>query len=40
MDDTLLIIATIVGLIPGAYFVWLVFRGAILALRRGGDEDL
>jgi hypothetical protein len=40
MDDALLLIATIIGLIPGAYFAWMVLRGAILALRRDSDDDL
>ncbi len=38
--STLAIVALVVGLIPGAYFVWLVVKGLILTLRRGKDEDL
>ncbi len=40
MDDVILVLATIVGLIPGAYFVFLVLRGAILSFRRSSDDDL
>jgi hypothetical protein len=40
MDETFLMIATLVSLIPGAYFAWKVIKGAILAFRRGGDDDL
>jgi len=40
MDETLLLIATLVSLIPGAYFAWKVIKGAILALRQGSDDDL
>jgi hypothetical protein len=39
-SSLLAIIALIVGLIPGAYFVWLVVKGLILTLRQGKDEDL
>jgi hypothetical protein len=40
MDETLLLIATLVSLIPGAYFAWRVIKGAILALRQRNDDDL
>lgn len=39
-SNTLALLAFVVGLIPGAYFVWLVVKGLILSLRRGKDEDL
>ena len=39
-SNVLTLIALVVGLIPGAYFVWLVVKGLILTLRQGKDEDL
>jgi hypothetical protein len=38
--STLILIAAIVSLIPGAYFAWMVIKGIILTLRQGKDEDL
>jgi hypothetical protein len=39
-SSTLVLIAAMVSLIPGAYFVWMVLKGLILSLRRSKDEDL
>ncbi|MGD0802484.1 MAG: hypothetical protein ABSA11_00210 [Candidatus Bathyarchaeia archaeon] len=39
-SNSLVVIAAIVSMIPGAYFTWLVLRGLILSLRQGKDEDL
>jgi hypothetical protein len=39
-SNSLLLIAAIVSLIPGAYFAWMVIKGIILSLRMTKDEDL
>jgi hypothetical protein len=39
-SNSLVVIAAIVSMIPGAYFTWLVLRGLILSLKQGKDEDL
>jgi hypothetical protein len=38
--SSLILIAAIVSLIPGAYFAWMVIKGIILTLRQSKDEDL
>jgi hypothetical protein len=38
--NSLVLIAAIVSLLPGAYFAWMVIKGIILSLRRAKDEDL
>ena len=39
-NSTLVIVAALVSLIPGAYFAWMVLKGAILSLRRNRDDEL
>ncbi|MCX6647875.1 MAG: hypothetical protein NTV61_00570 [Candidatus Bathyarchaeota archaeon] len=39
-NSPLILIATIVSLLPGAYFAWMVLKGLILTLRGGKDDDL
>jgi hypothetical protein len=39
-SSSLVLIAALVSLIPGAYFAWMVIKGVILSLRRSHDDDL
>jgi hypothetical protein len=39
-SSSLVLIAALVSLIPGAYFAWMVIKGVILSLRRSNDDDL
>jgi hypothetical protein len=39
-NSTLVIVAALVSLIPGAYFAWMVLKGVILSLRRNRDDEL
>ncbi len=39
-SNSLVLVAALVSMIPGAYFTWLVLRGLILSLRRSKDEEL
>jgi hypothetical protein len=39
-NSSLVLIAAIISLIPGAYFAWMVLKGVILTLRGGKDDDL
>jgi hypothetical protein len=39
-SSSLVLIAVIVSLIPGAYFAWMVIKGIILTLKQSKDEDL
>lgn len=38
-SNTFVIIAMIIGLLPGAYFAWMVIKGIILSLRRSSDDE-
>jgi hypothetical protein len=39
-NSSLVLIAALVSLIPGAYFAWMVLKGVILSLRRNRDDEL
>ncbi len=39
-SSSLVLIAALVSLIPGAYFLWKVIQGFILSIRPNRDDDL
>lgn len=39
-NSSLVLIAALASLIPGAYFAWMVLKGVILSLRRNRDDEL
>jgi hypothetical protein len=39
-SSSLVLIAALVSLIPGAYFLWMVIKGFLLSIRRNRDDDL
>ncbi len=38
-SNTFVIIAMIIGFLPGAYFAWMVIKGIILRLRQSKDDE-
>jgi len=38
-SNTFVIIAMLIGLLPGAYFAWMVIKGIILSLQRSRDDE-
>jgi hypothetical protein len=40
IGNNIYLIAFLIGILPGAWFTWMVLKGIILTLRRSRDEDL
>jgi hypothetical protein len=38
-SNSFVIIAMIIGFLPGIYFAWMVIKGIILSLRKSRDDE-